>query len=236
MEMEKEEAILAHMPLIRKVVNRLNVKSRDYEVEDLVNIGVIGLMDAMDRYDESKKVPFESYAYVRIKGTIIDEVRKTSKVPRSRMSKLNDFYKAKEELTQRLQRIPTDEEICDELSITDKQLKDIHETVHSLASVSLDEVLFQDSDSDASLIDLLENEEEEGVEDKLLAKEQLVYLDQAIKKLNDREQTILQLYYTEELPLKEIAYIFDISVPRVSQIHGKALLKLREYMRSDYHD
>src|SRR5699024_10484897 len=120
-------------------------------------------------------------------------------------SKLNDFYKAKEELTQRLQRIPTDEEICGELSITDKQLKDNHETVHSLASVSLDEVLFQDSDSDASLIDLLENEEEEGIEDKLLAKEQLVYLDQAIKKLNDREQTILQLYYTEELPLKEIA-------------------------------
>src|SRR5699024_9884917 len=104
------------------------------------------------------------------------------------------------------------------------------------ASVSLDEVLFQDSESDSSLMDVLEDKEDQTAEDRLLEKEQFLYLDKAVKKLSEREQTILQLYYVEELPLKEIAYIFDISVPRVSQIHGKTLLKLREYMRSDYHD
>lgn len=235
-ELDQEQAILEHLPLIKRVVRHLKVKSRDYEEEDLINIGVIGLMDAMNRYDSSKKVPFENYAYMRIKGTIIDEVRKTSKVPRSRMTRLNEFYKVKEDLIQKLKRTPTDKEICIEMDITQKQLQVVHETVHSLASISLDEVLFQDSDTDASLLDLLEDDEAQSAEETLIEKEQFAYLNQSVKQLTEREQTILQLIYVEELPLKEIAYIFDISVPRVSQIHGKSVIKLRELMGSDYRD
>ena len=235
-ELESEEAILEYLPLVRRVVRRLNVKSRDYEEEDLVNIGVIGLMDALKRFDDTKNVPFENYAYVRIKGTIIDEVRKTSRVPRSRMDKVNEFYKAKELLIQRFERTPTDQEIRDELNIDDKQLKAVYETVHSLSSVSLDEVLFQDQDSGATLVDFLEDQNSVNAEEKVLQEEQVDYLNSAVKQLSEREQTILQLVYVEELPLKEIAYIFDISVPRVSQIHGKTLTKLKELIGRNYVD
>src|SRR5690625_3594670 len=164
-EPNQDQAILEYLPLVERVVRQLKVKSRDYEEGDLINIGVIGLMDALERFDSSKKVPFESYAYTRIKGTIIDEVRKTSKVPRSRMTRLNAFYQAKEELTEQLGRTPTDQELCQAMGITEKQLKVVHETVHSLASVSLDEVLFQDSESDVSLMEMLEDEETPHVEE-----------------------------------------------------------------------
>lgn len=235
-ELEDDQLVLQHLPLVKRVVRRLNVKSRDYEEEDLINIGVIGLMDALQRYDASKNVPFENYAYVRIKGTIIDEVRKTSAVPRSRMDKLNVFYKAKEELIQKLKRPPTDNEIREKLDITDKQLSALYETVHSLSKISLNEVLFQDQDSEASLLDLLEDQDVQSAEEKMLEEERFLYLNKAVKQLGEREQAILQLYYAEELPLKEIAYIYDISVPRVSQIHGKTLLKLKEIIRREYRD
>lgn len=235
-ELEDDQLVLQHLPLVKRVVRRLNVKSRDYEEEDLINIGVIGLMDALQRYDASKNVPFENYAYVRIKGTIIDEVRKTSAVPRSRMDKLNVFYKAKEELIQKLKRPPTDNEIREKLDITDKQLSALYETVHSLSKISLNEVLFQDQDSEASLLDLLEDQDVQSAEEKMLEEERSLYLNKAVKQLGEREQAILQLYYAEELPLKEIAYIYDISVPRVSQIHGKTLLKLKEIIRREYRD
>ena len=231
-----EQAILDYLPLVERVVKRLKIKSRDYEEGDLVNLGVIGLMDALKRFDSTKNVPFESYAYTRIKGTIIDEVRKTSRVPRSRMDKVNEFYKAKERLTQELERTPTDQEIQTELKIDEKQLNAVYETVHSLSNISLDEVLFQNSDSGATLVDFLEDAHSVNAEEKLLEEEQVLYLNAAVERLTEREQTILQLYYVEDLPLKDIAHVFDISVPRVSQIHGKCLVKLREWIGRDYLD
>lgn len=230
-ETEADQTILEYLPLVKKAVRNVKVKSKDYEEDDLINMGVIGLMDALEKFNEKKGIPFEHYAYVRIKGSIIDEVRKTSPVPRSRMTKLNDYYKAKELLEKELQRTPTEAEICAKLGINDKQLKALHETVHTLASVSLDEVLFEEDSESASRIDYIEDEKMLGVEETLLEKEQQTLLLKGIQQLSEREQTILQLYYVEELPLKEIAYIFDISVPRVSQIHGKVLIKLREFIQ-----
>lgn len=232
-ESEADQAILQYLPLVKKAAKKVKVKSRDYEEDDLVNMGVIGLMDALEKYDESKKIPFEHYAYVRIKGAIIDEVRKTSPVPRSRMNRLNDYYKAKEKLEKERMQTPTEAEICAELGIDDKQLKAIHETVHKLASVSLDEVLFDDEAGSSSRLDFLEDDQSIGVEETLLEKEQQELLTKGVQLLTEREQAILQLYYVEELPLKEIAYIYDISIPRVSQIHGKMLIKLREFIQKE---
>lgn len=228
---ETDEKMMEYLPLVEKAARNVKVKSHEYEMEDLINIGFIGLMDALEKFDESKKVPFENYAYIRIKGSIIDEIRKNAKVPRSQIQKLNEYYKAKEELEHEFHRVPSEQEICKRLGINDKQLSALHNTVLALSNISLNEVLFEENPEGATRLDYIEDETLVSSDDLLLQDEQEYYLHQAIKRLTEREQTILQLYYKEELQLKDIAYIFDISVPRVSQIHGKTLMKLREYIQ-----
>lgn len=235
-ENDREQEVIKYLPLVEKVVNGLNIKRSDYERDDLYNIGVIGLMDALEKYDKTKKVPFEGYAYIRIKGTIIDEVRKTAPVSRTKLGQLNEYYRAKEKLEETFKQTPTEKEICQELKINDKQLGKIHETVHQLASVSLEKVLYSEEGNDIELMDFLEDTRSIDSADSLVEKERHQLLTKNINLLDKREQTILNLYYVDELSLKEIAYIFDISVPRVSQIHGKMILKLRESMRREYDD
>lgn len=228
--MDTNEEILKYIPLVERAARNVKVKSHEYELEDLVSIGFIGLMDAMERFDSGKNVPFENYAYIRIKGSIIDEVRKNGKVPRSQIQKLNAYYNAKEQLEAELKRTPTEQEICIKLDITQKQLRGIHQTVLALSNISLNELLFKEDSEGLSRIDLIEDDNLVSSEDMMLQEEEEVYLHEAIKKLTEREQLVLQLYYKEELQLKEIAKILDVSVPRVSQINSKAILKLREYI------
>lgn len=235
-ETDREQEILKYLPLVEKVVNGLNIKRSDYERSDLINMGVIGLMDALNKFDHSKKVPFEGYAYIRIKGAIIDEVRKTSKVSRSRITKLNDFYKAKENLEKTLMRTPSDHEICAELGIGEKELAKLHETVHQLASVSLEDVLFSEEGHDVEMMDVLEDKNAVNSEETLIEIERKEMLAAAIKKLDEREQQILNMLYIEELSLKEIAFVYDLSVPRISQIHGKMIVKLKSHMKEAYND
>lgn len=235
-ETDREQEILKYLPLVEKVVNGLDIKRKDYERSDLISMGVIGLMDALNKFDKSKKVPFEGYAYIRIKGAIIDEVRKTSKVSRSRITKLNDFYKAKDRLEKILMRTPTDREICWELGIGEKDFAKIHETIHQLASVSLEDVLFSEGGHDVEVLDMLEDTTAVNSEEKLLDIERKELLAVAIKRLDEREQQILNMIYVDELSLKEIAFVYGLSVPRISQIHGKTIVKLKGYMKEAYDD
>lgn len=230
----RNEMVMQYKPLVHKVVYKLKINNKDYEHDDLVNIGIIGLMKAIEKYDESLNVPFVNYAYMRIKGSIIDEIRKTSRVPRRKMDAVNAYYDAINHLQQTLRRSPTEDEIRREMGITDDELKKVYESVHHLSEVSLDDVLFDDSSNETSLMDAMTDESTGLSEDKLIKKEQLQYMEKAIRTLTEREQQILQLIYFEELSMTEVGYVCDISTPRVSQIHGKALLKLREAMRKDY--
>lgn len=235
-QQQRNDLVVEYLPLVQKVVHTIKVNNKDYDHEDLVNIGVIGLMDALERFDKAQGVPFENYAYIRIKGAIIDEIRRHSRVPRSRMDKLNKYYKAKDELETELKRTPTEKEIIARLGFTSKEMEGIYDTVTQLASVSLDEVLYTDSDTDMSMLDLVEDKNVVNSEDKLLLQEKIGALTQAVTHLSERNQQILQLLYVEELGMKEIAYILGISKARVSQLHGKALLKLRTILEEDHHD
>lgn len=232
-ESRRNETVMQYMPLVHKVVHGLKINNRDYEHDDLVNIGVIGLMNAIEKYNESLNVPFINYAYMRIKGAIIDEIRKTSRVSRNKIKAVNAYYDAINSLQQTLLRTPTEKEIMTEMAIDTTELKKIYETVHQLADVSLDDILFEDSSSETSMQGVMTDQDTVSTEDSLIKKEQLQYMEKAVKKLTEREQQILQLIYFEELSMKEVGYIYDISTPRVSQIHGKALLKLREVLRKD---
>lgn len=225
---EQDNLIIKYLPLVKKVVSRIEPKNSDFDVDDLISIGVIGLMDAIKKYDYKKKVPFEAYATLRIRGNVIDELRKSGRVSRDRIAKLNQYYKAKENLENRLMRTPEESEICEELGINHKELYKLHETVHYLANVSLDTTIFSKDGNDVELVDILKDHRAITPEEEFINKERKDILISAIDRLNEREKIILNLYYVEELSLKEIAYILEVSTPRVSQIHGKILLKLRE--------
>lgn len=232
-EIDYEQEIVKYLPFVERVVNRIDIKNREYDKDDLFNIGVIGLMDALKKFDVTKKVPFESYAYIRIRGAIIDEVRKTSRVSRTRMTNLDEFYRAKEAVEKRKMSAASDQEICDELGITSKQLSKIHETVHYLANISLEDTIFNNQGEVLELKDVIEDDQMIPFDELLLDEERKVALSEAVKQLAEREQIILNLYYVEEMTLKEIAEILEISIPRVSQLHGKILLKLKTLIEGE---
>lgn len=226
-ELSLEDEIVKHLPLVERVVNRIKIKNTDYEQGDLFNIGVIGLMDALKKFDPTKKVPFESYAAIRIRGAVFDEVRKHGKISRYRMGQLNEYYKAKQELEQIEKREVTDLEICKHLDINQNQLNDIYDSLNYLASVSLEATLFNQDDDGLTVEDTLIDDRAESAEEGVLEDERKQALQDSIKTLTEREQIILNLYYTEELTLKEIAEILGVSIARVSQIHGKVISKLK---------
>ncbi len=149
------------------------------------------------------------------------------------MAAVNQFYQARQELEQTLKREATDTEISKQMGISRGQLADIYESLHYLASVSLEDTLFSAQDEGMTIKDSISDKEAVDVEEALLETERLQALTTCIKKLGEREQLILSLYYTEELTLKEIAEILEISIPRVSQIHGKMVAKLRLLIKEE---
>lgn len=226
-EIDLEAKILSYLPLVQRVVNRLAIKNFEYSKDDLFNIGVIGLMDAIHKFDASKKVPFEAYAAFRIKGAIIDEVRKHAKISRNKMTLLNQFYAVKHDLAATLDRDPKDEEIMHAMNINTRQLNEIYDSMHFLASVSLDNTLFTANEDSYSLKEMIPDTQTPSGDERLEVAEQKVLLKTCISKLPERDQVILNLYYVENLTLKEISLVLDISIARVSQLHGKIVAKLK---------
>lgn len=229
----REDEIIKYLPLVERVVNRIGIKSQEYESGDLFNIGVIGLMDAIHKFDASKKVPFESYAAIRIRGAIIDEVRKNSKLSRYKMAHVNAYYKAKQELEQSLKREATDNEICSEMNITTTQLADIFNSIHYLASISLEDTLYSQEDDGIELKETIRDASIKSADDLLLDEEHKGALQNSIEQLTEREQILLSLYYKEELTLREIAEVLEVSIARVSQIHGKTIAKLKKLIEEE---
>lgn len=225
---KKEDLIISYLPLVKQVVSRIDGKNSGYEFDDLVNIGVIGLMDALKKFDETKNVPFEAYARIRINGAVIDELRRSGPVSRNRMEKLNKYYKMKNKLENKLMRSPTEKEIQEALEITNAELSAIYETLHYLSNTSLETIIFTSEGDGTELKDMLEDRKAVKPEDVYMDEEMKRILVDSIGELNERLKIILNLYYVEELSMKEIAYIMEISIPRVSQLHGRALDELRE--------
>lgn len=231
-EMNMEDQVMKYLPLVEKVVARITVKSSEYDHEDLFNTGVIGLIDALKKFDSQKKVPFESYAYVRIRGTIIDEIRSHGRLSRYKFDNLNRYYKAKQELEQELKRDVTDKELCHKLEINQKKLNDIYDSLHYMASISLEDVLFS-AEQSPSKQEMFRDKKTSDAQTRLLQAELKQELTEAIGKLSKREQLVLSLYYEQEMTLKEISLVLEVSIARVSQLHGRAIGKLKGYMEAN---
>lgn len=221
----REKIILEYAPLVKLVAGRLAMYlGYNVEYDDLVGYGIFGLIDAIDKFDAKKEVKFETYASLRIRGAILDQIRKMDWIPRTvrqRQRKISDAIK---EIEANTGRAATDEEIAAALGISGQEYDDWQSQMKVTGVVSLDE--FVESGSDISegggTVSKVEKPEE-AIEREELKK----MLAEALQTLTEKEQKVVLLYYYEELTLKEISNILDVSESRVSQLHTKALNKMK---------
>jgi len=226
----RERLILHYAPLVKYVVGRLAAGlPHTVERADLVSYGMFGLMDALDKFDRTREVKFETYAIPRIKGAIIDELRAMDWVPRSIRFKAREVEKAYSGLESKLRRAPTDGEVAGHLGIS---LSELHEVVNQISFVSvmaLDELVSTGDErgEKRSLLDTLADAASADPAAELEGQEMRGMLAAAINSLTEREKIVVTLYYFEGLTLAEIGEILGVTESRVCQIHTKAVGQLR---------
>ena len=227
----KEQIIQEYIPLVKYIASRVMFGKNKYmEYEDLVSYGMIGLMDALSKFDSTKGMKFSSYASIRIKGYMIDELRKNRPISKGAMDKLNGYNKAIDELQMELLREPTVKEIANHLNISLNEVAEIENYINYISMVSLENVIFSD-DEDVNLMGVIEDKNSPSPDSYLEEKEQLEVLTQAIELLKEKDRLILNLYYYEGLTLKEIGIVLSVSESRVCQLHSRAIRNLRECMK-----
>ncbi|MGL4730166.1 MAG: FliA/WhiG family RNA polymerase sigma factor [Clostridium sp.] len=233
---DKNHIVEQYIPLVKYIASRIIMgKTKYVEYEDLVSYGMIGLMDALNKFDESKGMKFSTYAAIRIKGSMIDELRKNSPISKGAMDKLNRYNEAVEKLQNKFLREPTTQEIAQEMDISVVELTKIENYINYISVVSLESLMFNDDD-DVSLIGTIEDKKIVGPEKALEQDEMIEYLSKAIDLLREKDRLIITLYYYEKLTLKEIGKILDVSESRVCQLHSKAIINLRKAFKKLKYD
>jgi RNA polymerase sigma factor for flagellar operon FliA len=226
----RDRLILTYAPLVKYVAGRLGSGLPAHVDEgDLVSYGLLGLMGAIDRYEPDRDVKFETYAIARIKGAIIDELRAMDWVPRSVRSRAREIERAIAELEAKLGTAPTDEQIAQKVGITVEELEDSLSEIARSSIAALDElwtVSGGDGDS-VALIDTIEDLDAPDPQRQLSQTEMREAIADAIARLPEREKLVVTLYYYEELTLREIGEVLGVTESRVSQLHTKAILRLK---------
>lgn len=201
------------------------------EVDDLKSAGVLGLMDAIDRFDEEKGVQFETYCTIRINGSIRDEIRSQDWVPRSVRTKISRLEKAVRHLSNTFNREPRDIEIADYLKINLEEYEQLKKDASVVGVVSLNNNTTTEDPEQASFLDILEDKKTENPYHTLAKKELMAYIE---KNFSKKERLIIVLYYHEKFTLREIAEILDLCESRVSQIHTSILARLKSRLPNPY--
>jgi RNA polymerase sigma factor FliA len=231
----RDRLILTYAPLVKYVAGKLGSGLPAHVEEgDLVSYGLLGLIGAIERFDPERDIKFETYAIARIKGSIIDELRSMDWVPRSVRARARDIERAIAALESKLTRAPTDEEIAEKLGITEEEFQDSLMEISRTSIAALDE-LWQSSTSGGDPVALIDT-----IEDPLAAEPQAAMahtevreaLGEAIARLPEREKLVVTLYYYEELTLREIGEVLSVTESRVSQLHTKAILRLKARLSS----
>ncbi len=221
---DRDAAVLEHSDLVKYIALRLISRLPDHiAVDDLMSAGILGLIDAIEKYDSSQGIPFEYYAKIRINGAMLDEIRSMDWVPRSLRQKSSTMEKACVNLEQRLGRDPTEEEIASELNV---DMDEFHKLLDEIKGISflpenIHDVICENRESH-----MLASGSDD-LFDAAYRKEIRNHLAEAITGLSEKEQLVLSLYYYEEATMKEIGAALGYTESRISQIHTKAVLKLK---------
>ena len=223
----REQLILEYVNVVNLVAGRLNMYlGYTVEYDDLVGYGVFGLIDAIDKFDMEKNVKFETYASLRIRGSILDQIRKMDWIPRTLRQKQKRMDAAIAKIEGDKGRPATDEEVAEELGITRDEYEGWRAEAEFTNMISLDDYLEQGSEGRVEPLGSRFQQPEKCIEKQEL-KEMLV---EALKTLTENEQKVITLYYYEELTLKEISLILEVSESRISQLHTKALKKIKNQL------
>jgi RNA polymerase sigma factor for flagellar operon FliA len=221
----KERIVKRYLPLIRYVVGRMAVSAPPgLDYEDLLSFGVFGLLDAIDRFDPARGFSFQTFAVPRIRGAVLDELRKYDWISRTGREKIQKLNRAMEQVLQDKGRL-TDEWLMKAMGVDEKAYRETLEFSSRSYIVSLDEVISLE-DGDVNFDGLL-TDETEGIVSVLENQDDISHITSALKQLPEREMQVLSFYYYEGLTLKEIGRILGVTESRVSQIHGKAIVALR---------
>ena len=226
----RERLVVAYSPLVKYVAGRMasNLPAH-VEEADLISYGLVGMISAIERFEPSREIRFETYAITRIKGAILDELRSLDWVPRSVRARARDIERAHAKLEGKLQRVPTDKEMSAELDISEAEFRDSLVTISNSWVSALDELwASQDSGGEGvSLLDTIPDDSAADPEQAIDANELKDRIADAISRLPEREKLVIALYYYENLTLREIGEVLGVTESRVSQLHTKAVLRLR---------
>lgn len=229
--LSREEIIHKYLHLVKYVAGRISVNLPPHvEIDDLINEGILGLIDAIGKYDDSRGVKFETYAITRINGAILDALRALDWVPRAVRQKARELERVFAELENRLARVPDEHEVAKALGVP---LKDYHTLllkIRGTSILSLEEFLPNEKGHDVALLDTLKDGGPDATH-VLESTEIKSTLAQAVESLPPQERTVITLYYFEGLTLKEIKNVLEVSESRVSQIHAQAVIRLRSKLR-----
>lgn len=225
----REELIMSNIALVKHIASKYYTNKIGMEYEDLVSYGVMGLIDATDKFDETKGAKFSTYASIRISSFIIDEIRKQSPMSRTLVGKVKEYNNCVEKLQNKYLREPTIDEVSKSMGISKSQVNDIKSKMLNRNVASLDEIVFQD-ECDVKVIDTIK---EDGLSpSEIVENEEMVeIMAKAIDMLNEKDRLVLSLYYYEDLTLKEIGKILNVSESRVSQLNSRAISNLKSAMK-----
>ena len=230
----REEVIKRYSPMIKYVANRIAMRLPPHiEVDDLISVGVLGLMDAISKYDSSRGAKFKTYAEFRVRGAILDELRAMDWVPRSIRQKASNVDKVVQSLQAKLSRSPEDEEVAKEMGISLDQFHDTLNETKSIPIFSLEDLgIAKESGEQQSLLDCLAGKADADPQTQIRLIELKEIIAKAIDALPEKERLMVSLYYYEELTMKEIGAVLEITESRVSQIHSKAVYRLRTKLKA----
>lgn len=234
---QKDKLIMEYAPLIKFIAQKIAVRlPSNIELDDLISSGVIGLMDAIEKYDPTRDNKFKTYAEFRIRGSILDELRAQDWVPRSVRDKAKMLDRTMIELEAELGRSPADEEVAERLGIDMEEFYDLVNQVRPVSVLSIDDATTFSNVDKKSILNLLEGCKLNNPLTQLNIKSVKQVVTKAIEELPERQRLVLSLYYYEDLNLKEIGKILRVTESRVSQLHAQAIARLRAKLAAFFED
>ncbi|MEQ8181656.1 MAG: FliA/WhiG family RNA polymerase sigma factor [Smithellaceae bacterium] len=229
---KREKMIMQYAPLVKNIVGRLAAKLPidSADKEDLVNVGIMGLMSALEKYDKNRNVQFETYASFRIRGAVLDELRAKDWVPRATRSKDNKLENAMVVLEKKLGRAPTEDEIAQQLNIPLEEYFKLLDEARCISLISTED-LPPDYLERYSREDIVEEISAGNPLNLLVNMEIKDKLKKAVDRLPEKERLVLSLYYFEEMTMKETGRVMSLTESRVCQLHAQAVLRLRSMVK-----
>jgi RNA polymerase sigma factor for flagellar operon FliA len=232
LELTREEVVHKYLHLVKYVAGRISINlPPNVEINDLINDGILGLIDATEKYDDARGVKFETYAITRINGAILDALRALDWVPRAVRQRARELERVYQELEAELGRAASTDEVADRMGLTVKELDVLMQKVRGTSVLSLEEFLPNEKGYEIPLLGTLKDLDND-VTSAVEAREVKAALVEAVEDLPPQERTVISLYYFEGLTLKEIKGVLNVSESRVSQIHAQAVIHLRGKLRN----